>query len=159
MTFKIDAEKIKKVYTDAVDFMMESDLFSNNAYLYYPPIKVECDQCSNTTTFGCTNCNGSGFREVTEREQIRLRIHFSGRFNFNRQNFRKLGINIEDPKGDVLTLCNCSDSSKILSANYIHFFEDNQHQTFRYKLLSPPTPYGFCRDKYCYCIWEKDNNA
>lgn len=159
MKFNIPEAKIKETYESAVDFMMESDLFSNNAYLYYPPIKIDCPSCSNGNTFGCTNCNGYGFKEVVEKEQIRLRIHFSGKLSFNRQNFRKLGINVEDIKGDVLTLGYCADAGKIKRSNYIQFFEDSEHCFYKYRLISPPTPYGFCRDKFCYSMWERSDGA
>lgn len=155
MKIKLPEKKLQDIYNSTVDYMLSSDMFSNNAYVYYPPTIEECPTCIGFNSFGCPDCSGGGRIEVEKKELVRLRIHFSGRLSFNKQNLKRIGINVEHPTGDVLTLGHLADLPKILACNYISFFESQDHQLYHYRLSGSPAPYGFGRSDYFYAIWER----
>lgn len=156
----INTAKLKTIYNTTVDFMLTSDLFSNSSKLYYPPRKIACPNViGNNNHFGCLTCGGNGYKEVEETEDIRLRIYSGSRFAFEKNQFRKIGLNIDKVSGEVLTLGYLSDGPKILACNYVIFYNDIEFNTWKFKLAGEPIPYGFCRDRYIACFWERDDHV
>lgn len=158
MTFSIniDSAKIKEVYNTSVDFMLSSDLFSNDCLLYYPPIQVECTNCNGD--FRCLECNGAGYIEQETTETVRLRVYGGNSSRFNKQSLRKLGLNIDNPSGEIFTLGYIKDTPKLNGCNYIVFFNNQEFGRWKYIMSGEPMPYGFGRDEFVATFWNKQEN-
>lgn len=155
-SLRINTKKLKEVYQSTVDFMMESDFFSSVVKLYYPPRRVRCTNViGNINHFGCLECGGSGYKMSETTEEIRLRIHYGIGGKFDKNTFKKFGLNIDAVDGDLFTLGYLSDAPKMSSCNYIEIFSDLNHSRFRYQLSSEVMPYGFCKDKYVFAFWTR----
>lgn len=152
--------RAKQIYNDTVDQFLDNDEIGSDVTLYYPPTFTECINCEYNqysdknihrnggpipfTLGDCPMCAGSCQKEVEQTEVVRMRVYSA----YNKNLFKNLGINIQSPSGDFLTLFYLSDVSKVNSANYAIL------NTKRCSLASDPIPYGFGRDRYVYAFWK-----
>lgn len=166
-------KKVKKQYDSICDQMLESDVIGSNVKLFYPPTFENCVNCEFAsfgspktiyraggpapfTLGGCPMCGGSCKKEVEHTEVVRLRLYSSDSKGFDRRFFKQLGINIDVPEGNILSIGYLADLTKIKSANYAQLYTDqNEYHDWRYKLSSEPAPHGLGRDKYFYCFWSR----
>ena len=156
--FNINYDKIKEIYKNTVDEMLETDLFSSEVILYYPPTLSECTDCVGS--FNCLACGGKGIVETSNTETIRLRIHISsGRSSFNKNMYKKMGLdNIQYAEGDIFVLGNMSNINKVKSANHFSIYDSLALSNFKYILKTEPLPYGLCRDLYFYAFLKREDH-
>ncbi len=168
--------KAKEVYDATHEQWLNSDVVGINITLYYPPRYEECPNCEFSTygdgtstvykaggpapyTLGsCPLCGSASCKkEVEVTEIVKLRIYSIDSTSFTRSTMKKLGISIDQPQGELLTIGRISDLPKIKGCNYAVFYSDQEAKvgSLRYKLSTEPTPHGFGKDKYFYCFWSR----
>jgi hypothetical protein len=154
--------KAKQIYNETVDQFIDNDEIGSDVTLYYPPTFSECVNCEFNqysdkniyrnggpipfTLGDCPMCAGTCQKEVEQTEVVRMRVYSA----YNKSLFKSLGINIQSPSGDILSLFYLSDVLKVNSCNYALI--NGQ----RHKLSSEPVPYGFGRDRYVYAFWKRE---
>lgn len=165
-------QRAKEIYDDIHDQWLNSNIIGVNVNIYYPPTYVDCSNCvmgpygtmyraGGPAPFMVGSCPVCGTntckKEVEHYDTIKLRIYSINPTSFSRSAFKKLGISIDQPTGDLLTIGFLSDVPKLRSCNYAVFYENQQSKTgsLRYKLISEPIPHGFGKDRYFYCFWER----
>ena len=165
-------DRAKEIYDETHAEWLASDAIGINVKLFYPPTYEECDNCE-TNTYGTVYKAGGSFpftlggcpacmsdncmKEVEQTEVVRLRIYSIDSTSFSRATFKKLGISIDQPQGELLTIGRITDLPKIKGCNYAVFYSDQEDKvgSLRYKLSTEPTPHGFGKDKYFYCFWNR----
>jgi hypothetical protein len=165
-------ERAKKIYDEVHTDWLASDVIGINVKLFYPPTYEDCDNCE-TNTYGtvfkvggpapfllgeCPQCGSNDCKkEVEQTEIIRLRIYSVDSTSFSRATFKKLGISIDQPQGELLTIGSVDDLIKIKSCNYAVFYSDQEEVTgsLRYKISTDPQPHGFGKDKFFFCFWVR----
>ena len=162
----------KTLYDDIHTQLINSSEVGVNVTLYYPPTYVDCSNCQLSSygiiyktggpapfTLGsCPLCaSATCKKEVENSEVIKLRVYSVDPTSFSRSNFKKMGISVERPEGELLSIGFMSDLLKVRSANYAVFYSDNQPSTgsMRYKLAGDPRPHGIGKDTFFFCFWEK----
>ena len=164
-------KKSKQIFDDVNTQWIDSDEIGVKVTLVYPSTIEVCDNCQMTSygivyktggpapfTLGdCPACGGAQCSKENEViEDIRCRVYF-GPANFAKFNFKKLGINIDQPTGDYLIISKISDIQKIKNANYALVYSDQKNTVgqIRIELSSEPIPYGFGKDKFFFSFWTR----
>ena len=120
---------IFEIYENAVDELLTNSYTSGEHTIYYPAIKVSCDNCTVGAfggthknryksggvapfSFGsCPLCGGNGFKEEESTDTLRTRVYWQ------KKDWIKQGnINIEN--SDVMIIGSSSDLPKILRMNW-----------------------------------------
>lgn len=162
--------KANEIYNSVCDQFLSSDVTGSNVKLYYPPTLVDCPNCEYTewgscykaggpspfSLGSCPTCGGADpTKESEATETIRLRV-YSGEGGFNKSVFKKLGVSIDHPQGELFTIGSVNDLQKIKSCNYAIMFSDEEARgSQRYSLSSEPHLHGFSKNRYFYCFWER----
>lgn len=164
--------RAKEIYDATHTEWLESTAIGINVKLYYPPTYEACNNCE-TNTYGtiykaggpisfqlgqCPMCmSDTCQKEVEQTEVVRLRIYSVDSTSFSRATFKKLGISIDQPQGELLTIGSVDDLTKIKSCNYAVFYSDQEGTTgsLRYKISTDPQPHGFGKDKFFFCFWTR----
>jgi hypothetical protein len=163
--------KAKVVYDDIHTQIIDSDEIGINITLYYPATWAECINCEHSdwgNTYktggpapfnlgGCPMCGGACNYQVEESEEIKLRVYQSDATGFTKKNLKKIGISVDVPDGELLTIGKVVDIPKIQAAAYAVFYSDNIADIgqFRYKVSSEITPHGFGKGKFFFCKWSR----
>lgn len=164
--------RAKTYYDDIMNQLLENNESSSNVTLYYPSTFEDCTNCEFTdwgvshrsggpqpfTLGGCPQCGSSNSKyEVETSEVIRLRIYSVDPTSFSRHKFKEMGISLQQPQGELLTIGYLDDLRKVKSCNYAVMFSDQESSTgsLRYNLSSEPLPHGFGKDTYFYCFWKR----
>lgn len=142
--------------------------FGVDATIYYPPLKINCENCYFTNIAGvsasnayrpggpypfsspemCPYCLGLGYKESVESDTIHIRAYF------DKKSWSKLQIPIGIKDGDVWTIGHMKDLIKVQRAAYITL--PNQNTTANpYTLLQEPIPWGFGKDRYFSAFWQR----
>lgn len=166
-------DKAKEVYDDTHQQWLDSDAIGVNVKLFYPSTWEDCINCEfdqfggicyktggpiGFTLSGCPVCGTStALKEVEVTEIIKLRVYSIDSTSFSRASFKKLGISIDQPQGELLTIGSVDDLTKIRSCNYAVFYSDQEGVagSLRYKLSTDPQPHGFGKDKFFFCFWTR----
>lgn len=162
--------KANEIYSLVCDQLLISPVTSSEVTLYYPGVFEDCPNCEMTewgvsyrvggsTPFlmgSCPQCGSDNcLRESEVTETIRLRV-YSGEGGFNKSVFKKLGVSIDHPQGELFTIGSVDDLQKIKSCNYAVMFSDEEARgSQRYSLSSEPHLHGFSKNRYFYCFWER----
>lgn len=163
--------KAKAVYEDIHDQWLASDEIGVDVKLYYPASYVDCTNCQhsdwgNTYKAGgpapfnlgsCPMCGGSCKQENEVNELIKMRVYSIRPNDFSNRSFKKMGISIQSPAGDLLSIGSMTDMSKILNCNYAVFYSNVEEiiGSQRFKLDGEPRPHGFGKTTYFYCFWNR----
>lgn len=163
--------KAKSLYDDIHTQIIDSDEVGVDVTLYYPVTYTECINCQhsdwgNTYKHGgpapfnlgsCPMCGGSCQQQFEESDVVRLRVYQSDASGFSKTQLRKIGISIDLPTGDLITIGKISDLSKIKSAAYAVFYSDQESVvgSQRYKISTEISPHGFGKDKFFFCRWSR----
>jgi hypothetical protein len=164
--------KAKQVYDDLHDQWLASDEIGVNVTLYYPPTYEDCVNCESNS-YGivykaggpapfnlgdCPMCGSQDCKKENEvSEDVKLRIYSMDPSSFSKQSFKKLGISIDQPQGEYLTIGSADIITKIRSCNYAVFYSDQRNVIgdIRVKLSMEPQMHGFTKDRYFYCFWNR----
>jgi len=162
--------RAKEVYDNTHAQWLSSDVIGTNVKLYYPPTYESCPNCEMgpygviakfggpiTFVYGpCPVCGSSDcLKEVEVSDIIRLRVYSLDSTSFTRSTMKKLGISIDQPQGELLTIGSVDDLQKVRSCNYATFYSDEESVvgSLRYKISTEPQPHGFGKDKWFFCFW------
>lgn len=138
--------------------------------LILPSVEIPCD-CSPVAIGGfpghytqhglpvpvfagiCPNCGGSGFRQVSETEEIRMQI------NIDPRNF--LGVFkpmiVESPQNFLESKARLQDLPSILKCVEIVINTNLQGYTgYRYSRASEGVPSGMFQNKFCHILWKRN---
>lgn len=165
-------DRAKEIYDATHEEWLNSDVIGINVKLFYPPTYEECDNCETNTygsiykvggpmPFTLGNCPACGsdscHKEVEVTEIIKLRVYSVDSTSFSRSTFKKLGVSIDQPQGELLTIGFLDDVPKIKSSNYALFYVDQESSigSIRYKISTDPQPHGFGKDKFFFCFWNR----
>jgi len=136
-------------YNDIVDDMISSD-FGVNCTVYYKDENIPCDCNLNhnvyggthsITSFSCSYCGGSGFKQQETSEVIKLRIYFDKKY------WLKIG-SVDTPDGSVQVFGFLNDMDKVMSGEYIILNSDASNSVLKYKLFGEPQIHGFKKNRY-----------
>ena len=148
-------------------------LFTRTATLVYPGKRVDCPNC-RMDTFGtrtksvsvytqggpipfergmpCPYCNGRGYKEQEETEDITTRIYWDKRYWID------VGIPADVPQGSIQTISYMTDLPKIQRANYLIPNSDGiqNYQRNLFQKAGPSYPQGFKQNetKYVVTFWK-----
>lgn len=165
-------QKSKEIYDNIHTQLLVSTEVGTNVKLFYPGIWEDCPNCESNT-YGVVYKTGGLFpfslgqcpvcmsdtcrKEVEATEIIRLRIYSIDSTSFSRSTFKKLGISIDQPQGELLTIGSVDDLVKIKSCNYAVFYSDEEAVagSLRYKPSTEPQPHGFGKDMFFFCFWNR----
>lgn len=164
-------KKAKEVYDDMHFKWLASSQIGTAVTLYYPPTYTDCPNCEhsewgNTYRHGgpapfslgsCPMCGGSCQKQHEETEEIRLRVYDTSSSSFSKSALKKMGISIDVPTGELLTIGDIADISLVTAANYAVFYSDIEDiiGSFRYKVAGEIRPHGFGKDTFFYCFWTR----
>jgi len=145
-------------YYEACNFFIEE--LGRDATIMYPAKKTACSNCIKPVgmdynvyrhggpapfSFGnCPLCGGSGYKETEHTDTIKLRTYW------NRADWIRIVGNIVDKEADILVIGYMLDVEKVKQADYIILCKDNNEASYRAKLVGPPRPWGFKRNKYFF---------
>lgn len=163
--------KAKAVYDDIHDQMIDSDEIGVDVTLYYPATYIDCVNCQhsdwgNTYKHGgpapfnlgsCPMCGGSCKQQSEETDIVRMRVYQTDSEGFTKGSFKKIGISVDIPTGELLTICKMADVNKVKGAAYAVFYSDveNKVGSQRYTISTEITPHGFGKDKFFFCRWKR----
>jgi len=164
--------KAKEIYDDIHTQWLESDEIGINVTLYYPPTYESCINCETNdygviykfggpmpfTLGNCPMCGTDDCLKETEvTEVIKLRIYSVDPTSFSRSTFKKIGVSIDQPQGELLTIGSVDDLVKVKSCNYAVFYSDQEAAagSLRYKPSTEPQPHGFGKDMFFFCYWNR----
>lgn len=162
----------KSIYDTVNTQMINSSEIGVNIKLYYPPTYVPCGNCQMTnygityktggpapfTLGGCPVCGSSTCqKEVESTNTIKMRVYSTAASSFSKKDFKKLGVSIDQPQGEFLTIGFMSDVVKVRSCNYALFYADEESTigSIRCNLASDPQPHGFGKDIFFFCFWNR----
>jgi hypothetical protein len=159
-------QEVFDIYNEFCDDFID-DNFGVNCTIYYPQTSVACDcqtdqigqKIANRfqhggpapfTARGCSFCGGSGYRETTASEVIKLRIYDQPKHWIKVASF----VNVAD--GDVQIIGHLRDAPKLSNADHIIINSDQAaYGDFKYKLNSPCLPHGFKKNRYFIALLKK----
>lgn len=166
------------VYEEGVDWMITN--LGINCRIVYPPIKIECPNCYNTSLPGvgatniyndtgpypftggvCPYCSGVGYKEESTSESIKVRCYFDKK-SWNKlipnlgfrdgQQINNLGIK----NGDAMIIGYMKDIPKFQNMKYIELASDFEGFAVRPHTLSTDLiPWGIKKRRYFYCFVER----
>lgn len=164
-------KKAKEVYDEMHVDWLDSTQIGVAVTLYYPPTYVDCPNCENSdwgNTYrhggpspfnlgSCPMCGGSCQKQNEETEEIRLRVYSVNETNFSSNKFKKMGISVDMPTGELLTIGDLADIGLVSAANYAVFYSDIEGSigSQRYKLAGEIRPHGFGKDSFFFCFWTR----
>lgn len=167
MTFTIPSG-LQSLYQEYADSLLISDMTSSQCKLVYPGKREECPNCTfnsfgGTSTnvyksggpqpfnFGvCPLCGGAGYKEKETTENVRLRIYWS------RRDWRKVGIDVQIPDAEVMTIGYLSDLPKCEQADEIVIPSGQSgYHNWSFELAGEPFPHGFGKDRYFVAFWKR----
>lgn len=139
-------------YQEGCDLLLSSDLTSKACKVYYPPLRVECDNCLPTSFGGsvykpggpyqfegiCPYCNGKSYKEEETYDDIRLRFYLGDR-DFTGKKFKTTPEKLDDMAGYIIG--KREDLVKISRGNYIAL-PLTEVNTGKFRLASEPAPWG-----------------
>lgn len=164
--------KAKEVFDATHQEWLDSDVIGVNTKLFYPSTFEDCPNCLSGSygvvyrtggpapfNFGqCPLCaSATCKKEVEATDLIRLRVYSTDAQSFTKSRMSKIGISIDQPQGELLTIGSNADLMKIRSCNYAIFYYDEQSVagSLRYKVSSEPQPHSFGKDKLFFCFWSR----
>lgn len=154
------------IYNEICDDFID-DNFGVNCTIYYPPISVACDcqldpigqKTANRFQSGglapfqardCSFCGGTGWKQQSSSETIKLRIYDQPR------HWIKIAEFVNIPDADVQVIGYITDVPKISSSDYIILNSDQAvFGDFKYKLSSQCLPHGFKKNRYFIALMKK----
>ncbi len=165
-------------YNKAVDAMIDSN-FGVSCKIYYPAEKTICSNCEFNPLIGksaniykaagpipftdgfCPYCNGDGYTDSVQTEDIMLRCYFTPKHWIKIALDTKVNdnnINYKYPAGAMQTIGHLADLPKCKRANYIVVnTEVDGYINPSYGLISEPVFHGFKKNKYFIAMWERTN--
>ena len=155
------------IYKEAVDEMITK--LGINCTLVYPGRLTQCINCNynalagrstNTYKTGgpmpfsvgiCPLCGGEGsIKEEETTETIQLRVYWTPK------EWKQIGIPINVPDADVITMGYLSDYPKIKAANFIVINSDQEaYAHWRFEKSGEGYPHGFLKDRYIATLWKR----
>lgn len=167
MTINIPSS-VFTTYEMGVDWMIDN--LGINAKLVYPPIQAECPNCyfinlpgvgsTNTYRVGgpypftagvCPYCEGSGYKETSTSETIRVRTYF------DKKSWNKVVPTLGVKNGDALIIGYMKDIPKFQNMSQIELASDVDGYAVRpYRLSTDLTPWGILKRRYFYCTVSRD---
>lgn len=153
MTIDIPNE-IFDIYEDGINALYNNTNIGETCKIYYPASKAECPNCVFNPYGGGTNvyksggpigfsfgpcpvCNGVGFKEVEITENVVLRVYW------NPKSWVKMN-GIDKPDGKVQIIGKVENLPKIIRANVVEVFSDQDHlSSWKYNLDGEPILFGF----------------
>lgn len=157
MTLSISQDVWDKYY-EAADFFITE--FGENCTIYYPPLKVECVNCTTgffnsisknvykhggpaPFNFGnCPLCGGNGYAEQESTTDIRLRIYWT------KKDWVKVSDAIIMPDAEVQIIGYLTDLTKLRRADYIKLVTVQKELESKYVLTGECFFWGFKKDRY-----------
>jgi hypothetical protein len=154
--FKIPEGVFESYQKAADEFILNSNI-GVDCKLIYPPKRVACDNCEGFrgnaapafrnggvgTGFSCHQCQNSGFKEVEQTENIRLRAYW------NQKDWKKVGPQIQVPDAEVMIIGFLSQLNLLLKASKIKLATHLEGEyNWDFALASEPFPHGFGKKRY-----------
>lgn len=161
MTFNIPQGIFDK-YEEVCDYFLTSNEFSRLCTLYYPPIRIPCDdhpftQEGNIYQHGgpapiggepCVYCGGQGYKDKEVTETIRLRIYWN-----KRKWVQTATVVAADAEVQVIGLV--SDLSKLMQADSVELVTEQRNVNAMYRMTGHPFYHGFGKDRYFIAYLKK----
>ena len=155
--------KTKVIYDDICSKLITSTEIGQLVRIHFAPqwevsSYPQFDGWGNASINATPHTDGeqTGRKQVEVTAAIRMRVYSSESQGFGRSIFRKLAGS-KYVEGQLLTVGFMSDYSKVADCVKADFYIETEGVTGRktYKLATEILPYGFGKDKFFFCFWEK----
>lgn len=168
MTFSIPMADLTSLYQEVADEMLNQ--FGRSVKIYYPPKRIECDNCV-LTNFGntgssnvyknggpqpftlgfCPLCEGRGYKDIDSTpDTIKLRYYP------HKKQWKKFISAVAIPEAEGMIIGNMVDMPKLLRCSKIEIYDIENIRSFLFVLASEPDVWGFGENNF-YALIKRNN--